>query len=74
MQYKPKVSTAAGLYIHSHLICVEPPEFQFLLKERSADVCGVVKLAGPVIVEDLSKYLGVTIKEISKFTNKTKHC
>lgn len=30
-----------------HLIRVQAPEFQFLLEQRSADICWVMKLASP---------------------------
>ena len=43
---------AAGL----HLVTVQPPVLQLLLKERSADVSGVVELPSPVVVEDLTEH------------------
>ena len=38
-----------------HLVAVQPPELQLLLKQRAADVSGVVQLPSPVVVEDLTE-------------------
>ena len=38
-----------------HLVTVQPPVLQLLLKERPADVSGVVELPCPVVVEDLTE-------------------
>jgi len=40
-----------------HLVCIQTPEVQFLLEQRSAHVGRVVKFSGPVVVE----YLWYTI-------------
>ena len=39
-----------------HLVAVQPPVLQLLLKERPADVSGVVELPSPVVVEDLTEH------------------
>ena len=38
-----------------HLVAVQPPVLQLLLKERPAHVSGVVQLPSPVVVEDLTE-------------------
>ena len=46
-----------------HLIRVETPELELLLKERAAHVRRVVQLARAVVVEDLREDARVTIEE-----------
>lgn len=46
------------------LVGVETPELEFLLEERPAHVGGVVQLARPVVVEDLSEHARVSVKEV----------
>jgi hypothetical protein len=46
------------------LIGIQAPELEFFFEERAADVRRIVKLAGPVIIEDLSKHARMTIEEI----------
>ena len=50
---------AAGL----HLVAVQPPVLQLLLKERPAHVGGVVELPSPVVVEDLTEHPRVSAVE-----------
>ena len=46
------------------LVGIKPPELELLLKERSADVGGVVELAGPIVVEDLGEDARVSVEEV----------
>jgi len=46
------------------LIGVEPPEFQFLFKEGTADMRRIVEFARPVVVEDLREDARMSIEEI----------
>ena len=46
------------------MIGIQAPELEFFFEERAADVRRIVQLAGPVIIEDLSKHARMTIEEI----------
>jgi len=48
----------------SDLICVESPEIELLLEERTTHVSRVVQLAGPVVVEYLRKDARMSVEEI----------
>lgn len=47
-----------------HLVSIESPELQLLLKQRSTDIGGVMKFACAVVVEDLSEDLRVPIEVV----------
>ena len=47
-----------------HLVGIESPKFQLLLKQWAAYICRVVEFACPVIVEDLCKDSRVPVEEV----------
>ena len=47
----------------TYLISIQTPELEFLFKERSAHVGGVVKFACSVVVEDLSEDTRMSVEE-----------
>jgi len=51
-----------------HLVGVQTPEVELLLKQRATDVRGVVKLASAVVVEDLSEDARVAVEEVLQET------
>jgi len=50
--------------MHTYLVGIESPEIEFLFEQRTADVGGVVQLAGAVVVEDLSEDARVSVEEV----------
>ena len=51
----------------AHLVGVQPPVLQLLLKEWSTDICGVVQLPCAVVVQDLGEYHWVPGSSILTF-------
>ena len=48
----------------TYLVCVQAPELEFLLKQRTAHVGRIVQLAGAVVVEYLREDARMTVEEI----------
>jgi len=52
------------LMMCSHLICVESPELQLLLEQRTTHIGRIMQFSGPIVVEYLCKDTGMSVEEI----------